>query len=130
MGRQNGDPTVITSSIALLQERFRQLERARERREEKEFLKLFSDSDVSEPISRFDPAKLSQRCETTFPPPRRSPIDRFPPTRPHVQDSLPLGLGSQSMRGPSTTLPTGAPSMMSGSTKNYEHLDVDTSLHL
>lgn len=46
MGRQSSDQrTVVGSSIALLQERFRRLERARERREEQDLLKLlFSES--------------------------------------------------------------------------------------
>ncbi|KAL2493532.1 uncharacterized protein Fot_37289 [Forsythia ovata] len=43
MGRQNNDPEVVGSSIVLLQERFRQLQRLKEKREEKELVKLFVD---------------------------------------------------------------------------------------
>ncbi|ONK59826.1 uncharacterized protein A4U43_C08F11220 [Asparagus officinalis] len=42
MGRQGNDPTVFHSSIALLQERFRQLQRVKEMREERELLKGFA----------------------------------------------------------------------------------------
>ncbi|GLU23886.1 hypothetical protein SLE2022_398620 [Rubroshorea leprosula] len=38
------DPTVFHSSIALLQERFRQLERAKEMRQEKELFRMLSES--------------------------------------------------------------------------------------
>ncbi|CAI9782290.1 unnamed protein product [Fraxinus pennsylvanica] len=43
MGRQNNDPKVVGSSIVLLQERFRQLQRLKEKREERDLLKLFVD---------------------------------------------------------------------------------------
>ncbi|RZR89647.1 hypothetical protein BHM03_00017377 [Ensete ventricosum] len=36
MGRHTNDPTVLNSSIALLQERFKQLQRVREMREERQ----------------------------------------------------------------------------------------------
>lgn len=55
MGRQNGaDPTVLHSSIALLQERFRQLQRVKEMREERELLRVFSHSDAGQP-ARLEP---------------------------------------------------------------------------
>ncbi|CAL1382338.1 unnamed protein product [Linum trigynum] len=45
MGRQIGDSsTMVNSSIALLQERFKELQRVKEKRQEKELLKLFSES--------------------------------------------------------------------------------------
>lgn len=40
MGRKSQDPTVVSSSIALLQERFRQLQRVKEMREERELQKM------------------------------------------------------------------------------------------
>lgn len=39
MGRESGDSIVIQSSIALLQERFKQLQRMKEMREERELLR-------------------------------------------------------------------------------------------
>ncbi|CAM8921417.1 unnamed protein product [Rhodiola kirilowii] len=44
MGATESDPVIIRSSIALLQERFKQLHREKRRREERELLRLFSDS--------------------------------------------------------------------------------------
>ncbi|CAN1121114.1 hypothetical protein LINPERPRIM_LOCUS1988 [Linum perenne] len=45
MGRHVGDSsTMVNSSIALLQERFKELQRVKEKRQEKELLKLFSES--------------------------------------------------------------------------------------
>lgn len=44
MGRENHDPTIVVhSSIALLQERFRQLERVKEMREERELKKMLNE---------------------------------------------------------------------------------------
>ena len=42
MGRESHDPTVVHSSIALLQERFRQLQRVKEMREERELRKMLA----------------------------------------------------------------------------------------
>uniref|UniRef100_A0A7N0UPL5 Uncharacterized protein n=1 Tax=Kalanchoe fedtschenkoi TaxID=63787 RepID=A0A7N0UPL5_KALFE len=47
MGVTDSDPIVIHSSIALLQERFKQLHREKRRREERELLRLLSDSPAS-----------------------------------------------------------------------------------
>ncbi|KAL9669763.1 hypothetical protein QQ045_007312 [Rhodiola kirilowii] len=44
MAMQASDPTVCHSSIALLQERFRRLERAKEMREERELFRLLSET--------------------------------------------------------------------------------------
>ncbi|GKV38373.1 hypothetical protein SLEP1_g46290, partial [Rubroshorea leprosula] len=43
-GDRQIDPTVVHPSIALLQERFRQLERAKEMRQEKELLPMLPES--------------------------------------------------------------------------------------
>lgn len=67
MGRQSSDHrTVVGSSIALLQERFRRLERARERREEQDLLKLFSESQpmIMFPVSPPSGHELSLRPNT------------------------------------------------------------------
>ncbi|KAK9089866.1 hypothetical protein Scep_028948 [Stephania cephalantha] len=41
MGRQSSDEPIMLSSIALLQERFKRLQRVKEMREERELLKMF-----------------------------------------------------------------------------------------
>ena len=126
MGRQGGDPTVVSSSIALLQERFRQLQKVREKREEKELLKLFSESDRASPTMRYEPNRLSFQSEVIL------------PYRQLHQDSLSLGLNSQSrqtdyrdMAIPASTSLWPNNSEATSSTSNFfENSDVDTSLHL
>lgn len=125
MGGQSGDPTVVSTSIALLQERFRKLQKMKEKRE-KEVLRLFSESEQIMPATSFEPARMSFQNNTIF------------PSRPPHQDSLSLGLdfyskhaNSQSMKtSPSTKLwSSGAAATVSPSYTS-ERSDVDTSLHL
>ncbi|KAE8664824.1 hypothetical protein F3Y22_tig00112738pilonHSYRG00557 [Hibiscus syriacus] len=116
MGRQGGgDPTVVSSSIVLLQERFRQLQKDRERREGKELLKLLSESDM-----RFEPNGSAEAARQ----------------KPHQDSSLSLGLSSHGRRtnfraveiqASSTSL---WPNETSSTSKKFETCDVDTSLHL
>lgn len=44
MSRHSSEPAIVGTSIALLQERFRQLQKDKVRREKKEVVKLLSDS--------------------------------------------------------------------------------------
>ncbi|GMI98561.1 hypothetical protein like AT4G16447 [Hibiscus trionum] len=111
MGGQGGDPTMVTSSIALLQERFRQLQKVRAKREEKELLKLFSEPDRTDSIKRYEP-------EVAL------------PSRQPQQDSLALGLNSLSMGIPASTSLWPNSAATSSTTKYYDNSDVDTSLHL
>lgn len=124
MGRQNGDATMVTSSIALLQERFRELQRTREKRQEKELLKLFSESERVAPTMHFDPSKLTFQPEMTLP-------NRTPPP---LQDSLlSLGLNSSQSKHAdlrATKTPTSLWPSSGSSSRNFENPDVDTSLHL
>ncbi|KAK8654028.1 hypothetical protein V6N13_128008 [Hibiscus sabdariffa] len=127
MGGQGGDPTMVTSSIALLQERFRQLQKVREKREEKEFLKLFSEPDRAESIKRYEPNGFLSTFEPEVALPYRQP----------QQDSLALGLNSLSrqtdFRGmviPASTSLWPNSAATSSTSKYYENSEVDTSLHL
>ncbi|XVF21125.1 hypothetical protein REPUB_Repub12eG0063700 [Reevesia pubescens] len=125
MGRQGGDPTMVSSSIALLQERFRQLQKVREKREEKELLKLFAESERARPTMRYEPNRLSFQPEMIQP-------YRQPP-----QDSLSLGLNSQrrqidfrAVAIPASTCLWPNVVAPSSTSKSFENFDVDTSLHL
>ncbi|KAE8679692.1 hypothetical protein F3Y22_tig00111398pilonHSYRG00343 [Hibiscus syriacus] len=118
MGRQGGDPTVVSSSIALLQERFRQLQKNREKREGKELLKLLSESDM-----RFEP--------------NRSAAENLPyRQQPHQDSSLSLGLSSHGRRTDfrAMAIPASSTSLWphetSSTSNKFETCDVDTSLHL
>lgn len=125
MGRHSGDPTAASSSIALLQERFRQLQKMKEKREKRE-LRVFPESEQTMPATSSEPSKESFQYSTVF------------PSRPPYQDSLSLGLdiyskyvNSKSMNAsPSTKLwSTGAAPTVSRSYA-FEKSEVDTSLHL
>ncbi|CAK7349108.1 unnamed protein product [Dovyalis caffra] len=132
MGRQNGDATAVNSSIALLQERFRELQRIREKRQEKEILKLFSSPESDQrvaPTMHFD----QPACKLTFQPDQMN--------RPSTsQDSLlSLGLNSQSnnmhpdfraMKTTPSSLWPNSTGNSASSSRNFENSDVDTSLHL
>ncbi|KAK7320275.1 hypothetical protein VNO77_29605 [Canavalia gladiata] len=122
MGRRDNDPTTVNSSIALLQERFRQLEKVKERREGKQLLKLLSSENTSS--MRNLASQNSQQPRLML------------PHRPTLHDSLSLGLNLTTKQGdhhhnsikspPSSNL---WPQPASTST-NFDTSDVDTSLHL
>jgi hypothetical protein len=119
------DSTVVSPSIALLQERFKHLEKVKERREEKELLKLFSETERFAPTMHFEPSKLSS----------------FPQGSTSLQDSLSLGrlfnsqttkqddhLRAMKMQPLTNLSPNGAAT--ASSSRSSENSDVDTSLHL
>ncbi|XVF26201.1 hypothetical protein REPUB_Repub13aG0279000 [Reevesia pubescens] len=141
MGRESmNDPIVIQSSIALLQERFRQLQRMKEMREERELLKKLA----AEPKQCSNPSPDHDQSSGLlffhFLPPRS------PPSR-QVPNNFSIWSGSQG-KGASTTfrcmdaplfaslLPTviEKPSSLHVSLNKFEDSDysddVDTSLHL
>lgn len=126
MGGQSADPTVVSTSIALLQERFRKLQKMKEKRE-KEVLRLYSDSEQVIPTTSFETARMTFQNNTIFP-------SRPPPH----QDSLSLGLdlynrhaNSQSTKKPpSTLLWSSSTAVTVNPSYNSERSDVDTSLHL
>ncbi|KAI4298793.1 hypothetical protein L6164_032310 [Bauhinia variegata] len=138
MGRESHYPTVVHShsSIALLQERFRQLQRVKEMREERELLKLVSQPKQlnHNPTTSYEPTRLFFHPELVVP--SRSP--------PHVSLTLwptPLENHTRSPDIPaSTSLRSKVyPYSLQASRKNVydcDHSDsesdsgVDTSLHL
>ncbi|OWM75444.1 uncharacterized protein LOC116194035 [Punica granatum] len=122
MDQKGSDPTVSSSSIALLQERFRELERVKERRVEKEL--------TEQKPTTFRPrvnstAHLDDRYKLCFPPQVKT---RQPP-----QDfSLSLGLNSQSHLIDPRAMKnlTQLSSSPKRPRESFENSDVDTSLHL
>ncbi|XAR68178.1 hypothetical protein NMG60_11003218 [Bertholletia excelsa] len=125
MGRQSIEPAMVGSSIALLQERFRQLQRVREKREEQELLKLFSESEHVRPTKSFKPGNLSLHTQMIFP--LSSPSG----------DALSLRLTSPSKSADSRAIKAGqlkdfkSPgSTIISISPNNENSEVDTSLHL
>lgn len=151
MGRQdntnnynlNNDPTMVNSSIALLQERFRQLEKVKERREGKELLKLFSSSDTtSHNMTNSSSANL--HFQSSSPSSPKLVIPTHHTHKPNLHDSLSLGLNmanklqGDDQYGHSTakTHPSNSSlwsdhaASTSSMARNFEYSDVDTSLHL
>ncbi|KAG6724672.1 hypothetical protein I3842_03G268800 [Carya illinoinensis] len=121
---------MASPSIALLQERFRHLEKVKERREEKELLKLSSETE------RISTAQImhSKTSKLSF-----QPEMIAPQLRSNLQDPLSLGLNLQTKQDddlqdrkmlPLTSLwpPNGAGTARTS--RSSENSDVDTSLHL
>ncbi|KAI3509652.1 hypothetical protein L1887_25092 [Cichorium endivia] len=121
MGRQGGGNSMAAgggggggaSSIALLQERFRRLERMKEKREEMELLKLFPGPGQSQSqTNRYEPLVRS----TVHP-------------RPCFQDSLSLGLNIYTKQTESQK-PAKKQAFMEMLSDSRSKHEVDTSLHL
>ena len=135
MGRESHDPTSFHSSIALLQERFRQLQRVKEMREERELQKMLN-----------EPKQFTSNSTLTYHNSNTSSILSHPElimpssSPPHVSLSLwPTSQGKQEdYRSPQTPVSMNYAHSQSLqlSWKNVYDCDsgadsgVDTSLHL
>ncbi|PWA38617.1 hypothetical protein CTI12_AA577160 [Artemisia annua] len=110
MGRESGDSMALgggkasSSSIALLQERFRQLQKMRERREEMELLKLFNEPETmtQKDYKRSGNVLVHPEMKTEHEPLKTPPYRDF-----WSMDSVTVG-----------------------ATRSHDKPDVDTSLHL
>lgn len=127
MATKGCDSTSHHSSIALLQERFRQLQRAKEMREEKELLRLLSESERTNSAKRYEPTGFFFHSESLLPhrPPHQSSI--------YLQPNLQSKHGNLQANETTTSIfgnisSTGA--AMNNRTYNLDDSDVDTSLHL
>ncbi|KAK1389134.1 Chlorophyll a/b-binding family protein [Heracleum sosnowskyi] len=124
MAGQWGDHSSVSTSIALLQERFTQLQKMKEKREEKEHQRLiYSEPCHTMPATPFEHAKMNFQKDRTF-------LSRTP-----QQESSPVPLGNfQSMRMHSPNLwshsATSAEITARNPSYNYDKWDVDTTLHL
>ncbi|WOK99696.1 hypothetical protein Cni_G08409 [Canna indica] len=126
MGKQNNDAIVLCSSIALLQERFRRLQRIKEMREERQIMQMFAEAEqppIMQMFAEAEPPKWFYHHALVHPsrPPCGSPSLQ---SEYHVncaefqsfETSLSLGLWS------------GNASMHAAKISN--EIEVDTSLHL
>ncbi|KAL8223748.1 hypothetical protein R6Q57_019223 [Mikania cordata] len=136
MGRQHGGLAAVggdgngacSSSIALLQERFRQLQKMREKREEMELLKSLSEPET------MNRAKCCDRLVHHEMVQDQEPVMTI---RSSFQDSVSLGLGlcgNRREHQPSMTPPfrdfLSMNSVTVGTSRVRGKPDVDTSLHL
>lgn len=153
MGRETNDPIVTQSSIALLQERFRQLQRVKEMREERELHlhKMVVEPKLFSPAMQYDCYETSSRLFFHFLPTRTStsspqvslPLWSYSQSKQQVQvhddhfqiqcmETTPLLPTSETV--PAAAAAAAAPPSLHASAKKFEtpnhHDDVDTSLHL
>lgn len=130
MGNENNDPIVIQSSIALLQERFRQLQRVKAMREEKELSKVLVESPRRlSPSMQYEPAtsRLFFHPELILQP--RPPPHICLSLRPNPQSKLAgfwceLDTPALMSSSPTKTLSS------HGLLDKLDDDDIDTSLHL
>ncbi|KAK3199918.1 hypothetical protein Dsin_023333 [Dipteronia sinensis] len=124
MSRQSGKPTV--HSITLLQERFKQLQRAKEKRRERELLRLFSESEQLNATTPDMPSRLfySEQIPAAMPPPLQASPDH---------QSL-IQIKHSGLQISDTPLLENLWStntfMHKNNINNNDDSDVDTSLHL
>ncbi|KAI8009329.1 hypothetical protein LOK49_LG06G00362 [Camellia lanceoleosa] len=123
MSRQSSDSLVNHSSIALLQERFKQLQRVKEMREERELSRQLSESQRVNSTT-YDPSTLFFHSEIILAP---RPPHQGPPSLQH-------NLQSKNDNLRATEIPTLANLQYSETvmyrSSNCEDSDIDTSLHL
>lgn len=130
MAGQWGDQSSVSASIALLQERFTQLQKMKEKREEKEHQRLiYYEPGHTMPATPFEHSKMNFQK------------DQNHLSRPPRQESSSVSLGlelygnfhsTRNMR--STNLWSNTAISAENATRNpsynYDRWDVDTSLHL
>ncbi|CAK9158283.1 unnamed protein product, partial [Ilex paraguariensis] len=55
---KSNDPIFMHSSFALLQQRFKQLQRIKKMQKEREYLRMLSESKQVNPTNRYDPSRF------------------------------------------------------------------------
>lgn len=124
MDRQSCDAPDMQSSIALLQERFRQLQRAKEMREARELLRLLSELERVKPGMHYDPNRLFFHSE----------LIHSSSTLPQGSHNLQTNFQSKHTDLQVTETPffanLGSTESVMERTNNFDDSDVDTSLHL
>lgn len=125
MSRKEGDSPVSHSSIALLQERFRQLQRAKEIREERELLRQRTEFQRIGSTTCNDPSRLFFHSELIVPP--RQPLQSSSTSLHHNLQRRQSDL--QSFENPTSANSQYRETVMYRPS-NFEDSDIDTSLHL
>lgn len=136
MGNENNDPIVVQSSIALLQERFRQLQRVKAMREEKELSKVLVESPRRlSPSMQYEPAasRLFFHPELILQP--RPPPHICLSLRPNPQSKLAGGfwceLDTPALMSSSPTKTLSSHGLLDKFDDSAtDDDDIDTSLHL
>ncbi|XP_008244561.1 PREDICTED: uncharacterized protein LOC103342700 [Prunus mume] len=135
MARQGLDGTVAHSSIVLLQERFRQLQRAKEMREERELLRqMLSGSErINVPATHYEPTGLFFQSggsggltDPHYKPPPQGSMYHKPNLQSKDANFLQVSDDESQVLG---NICSSSVSVMNR-TNNFDDSDVDTSLHL
>ncbi|CAI9292464.1 unnamed protein product [Lactuca saligna] len=152
MVREQSDHKAICSSIAMLQERFRQLEKLKEMREERELLKLISvssnnhqcnsyyDQQYSLSSNFYEPSKYILHSEVIFP---TQPLDSqllsltlWPTSQTNKYADSFWDINIESTQKISskpswlTNVPLARPTLVKNIDESSVNSDVDTTLHL
>lgn len=150
MGRESHDPTVVVnySSIALLQERFKQLERVKEMREKRELIRIIADHQPNykkkhclyyydEPTSRlfYNPPDLVFPAQRSSSPPSSQvlSLSLWSTSNNNFHENY-TSFETQHLMG-SNIVPTSSElslnfKLLEDSSVYDDHSDLDTSLHL
>ncbi|KAI5334063.1 hypothetical protein L3X38_024196 [Prunus dulcis] len=135
MARQGLDGTVSHSSIVLLQERFRQLQRAKEMREERELLRqvLSGSERINVPATHYEPTGLFFQSggsggltDPHYKPPPQGSMYHKPNLQSKHDNFLQVSDDESQVLG---NICSSSVSVMNR-TNNFDDSDVDTSLHL
>lgn len=118
MSKQNREGLHTHSSIALLQERFRQLERAKEMREKKELSRQLTNSIPHDLTATYNPSRSFSLFEY-----------QHLPTTP-IGDSASTGRTYESKNSALTRAEATPTANLQHKSSNFEDTDIDTSLHL
>ncbi|KAI8557507.1 hypothetical protein RHMOL_Rhmol04G0016100 [Rhododendron molle] len=128
MNKQSCDSLIVhSSSIALLQERFRQLQRAKEMREGRELLRQVTEPDRDNSSTCQDPSRVLFQSELIRP--VRLPLQGSPSSSYQKSQSKQADLWA------AATPPTSASlhymeTVKHRSSSSFQESDIDTSLHL
>ncbi|KAI3440947.1 uncharacterized protein J3R85_002982 [Psidium guajava] len=130
MARQSGDTKVVRSSLALLQERFKELQRAKERREQRERMRWISKPGRPSHNSSPDRSRARFQHQASHPhlPSRAAPEDCFLSLCHNPQSQWNHAKFRTMNTMPSPNAWPNVASAISSRCPNY--LEVDTSLHL
>ncbi|KAG5551006.1 hypothetical protein RHGRI_009436 [Rhododendron griersonianum] len=130
MNKQSCDSLIVhSSSIALLQERFRQLQRAKEMREGRELLRQVTEPDRDNSSACQDPSRVPFQSELIHP--LRLHLQGSPTSSSSYQKSQ----SKQADLWAAATPPTSASLRYMETVKHrpsssFQESDIDTSLHL
>ncbi|OWM85634.1 uncharacterized protein LOC116209155 [Punica granatum] len=139
MGRDGSDPIAVHSSIALLQERFRQLQRVKEMREEKELQRMLTEpppnklfnpasSPNYEPFKFFFQPDFGLPLSTTSPPPQLS-LSLWPCPQSNISPSCFSSMDNPMFVSSQFSQTRSLRANLSDKSEDFDD-DVDTSLHL